>query len=48
VIDVYLQAVTICIKKANYRWFCSAIYGSPQLVNRENYGIILFLFVKIF
>jgi len=35
VIDVYFQAVTICIKKDGCMWFCSPIYGSPQLVNRE-------------
>jgi len=35
VIDAYFHAVTICIKKSDCMWFCSAIYGSPQLVNRE-------------
>ena len=32
---MYFQAVTICIKKTDFMLFCSAIYGSPQLVNRE-------------
>ena len=35
VIDVYFQAVTICIKKVDCMWFCSTIYGSPQLVGCE-------------
>jgi len=34
-IDVYFQVVTICIQKVHCMWFCSAIYGSPQLANRE-------------
>lgn len=35
VIDVYFQAITICIKKADYIWFFSTIHPSPQLVNYE-------------
>lgn len=34
-IDVYFQAITISIKYAGLKWYCSATYASPHLVNRE-------------
>jgi hypothetical protein len=34
-VDIYFQAVTICIKNSNISWFCSAVYTSPQPANRQ-------------
>jgi exonuclease III len=34
IVDIYFQAVPICVKNTNILWF-SAVYASPQMTNRQ-------------